>query len=168
QQLKKKDKKCSQNVQNFFLFCILIIEQFFSDKKKIQGGGQLKKYIIENKDFIQKMLKMDSNQSYIIKKISICAQQDLKMLFLMKKYYQKPKKMTQYQIYIKSNIKTIKKQSKKIPQKTFKKTTQQYRVNQVLFLHFFYMKNQQKTKNKIMKKSKLQTVVQLREIKHYN
>ncbi|KAL4439080.1 hypothetical protein ABPG74_008855 [Tetrahymena malaccensis] len=59
QLINQKEKK--NVIGNMQLFCILVIEQFYSKKKKIEGGGQLKKIITENKDFIAGQLNIDQN-----------------------------------------------------------------------------------------------------------
>lgn len=44
------------DIQNVYLFAIYCTDLFLSDKKRIQGGGKMKKIITENKDYIEKTL----------------------------------------------------------------------------------------------------------------
>lgn len=36
------ENKENGNINNKYLFCVLVIERFFSNKQKINGGGKIK------------------------------------------------------------------------------------------------------------------------------
>lgn len=54
-------------IKNVYLFAVYCTDLFLSDKKKVNGGGQMKKILMENKEFIEKnlVIKDDENEDKI-------------------------------------------------------------------------------------------------------